>query len=191
MFLTKIILKDDVPIYLKFPTLKDIVALDQMYDSLSEQTKFFFHPPLFEGKDLHRLIEKVKLVLSCSLTARKILLKIFPRAVIIPIVAVNKKGKVVGLTYIKIVNWLPRLTYSAVDGTVVTEKYQGKGLGYQMLLVRNKIARAYNIVEIWTYILTLNTKMLHLVNKLGYKVVAKTKHKHKKGGSMHTNVRCR
>jgi L-amino acid N-acyltransferase YncA len=134
---------------------------------------------LFEGQKLHRLIEKIKLVLSCSLTARKVLLKIFPRAVIIPIVAINKNGEVVGLTYIKILNWLTRKAYSGVLGIVVKEKYQGRRVGYQMLLIEIKVARAYNIAEIWAYILPSNTTMLRLINKIRFKMVARVKHKQK------------
>ena len=174
MLFTKISLKDGEPIYIRFLMLKDVVPLHQMYDSLSKQAIFFSILHCLREKNLHWLIEQVKLVLSCSLMARKILLKIFPRAVIIPIVAVNKKGEIAGLSYLKIVNWLPRLTYSAMGGTVVTEKYQGKRLGYQMLLVRNKVAHAYNIVEIWAYILASNTRSLRLVNKLGHKIIKKS-----------------
>jgi RimJ/RimL family protein N-acetyltransferase len=154
-----------------------------MYASLSEQTRLLFSPPLLGGNLFVRLIEKFKFIMSCFLTLRKVLLKIFPRAVVIPIVAVNKNGQIIGLSYIKILNWCPRSTYIGVSSSVVTDKYQNKGLGYQMIMLQNNAARFYNISKIYGHILATNKCSLHVMLKLGYTVVCRyrvlSKHIHK------------
>jgi len=130
IFWRKVKLKDGEIVLIRFLQLNDLLYLDEMYASLLEQTRLLFHPPIFRGNLFVRLIEKFKFIMSCSLTLRKVLLKIFPRAVVIPIVAVNKNSQIIALSYIKILNWLPHSTYFGVGSSVVTDKYQNRSLGY-------------------------------------------------------------
>jgi len=115
------------------------------------------------------------LALSCIESIRGLLLSIFPKAVVIPVVALNDRGEIVAFTYVKLLGKLSNSGYSALDGIVVIEEYQGMGLGYEMMLHRNRIATRYRIDWIWTMIVTSNVGMLSLANKLGYKLVGKTR----------------
>ena len=175
-FLAKVKLKDGEHVYIRFLQLHDLLYLDRMYALLSEQTKFFFHPTYFKGNLFSRIIEKFKFTLFCFPIFRRLLLKIFPRAIVIPIVAVNKTGEIISLSYFKILNWLPRSRYFAIHSLVVTDKYQNKGLGSQMIALSNSVARSHNIAEIYAHVLATNKRVLHLSSKLGYNVASRHKY---------------
>jgi GNAT superfamily N-acetyltransferase len=103
------------------------------------------------------------------------LLRIFPKVVVIPVVALNDRREIVAFTYVKLLSKLSNSGYSALGGIVVIEGYRGMGLGYKVMLLRNRIVGRYRIDWIWTWILASNVGMLSLANKLGYKVVGKTR----------------
>lgn len=155
------------------------MVLQREYDMLSEEARLYFHPPMFERDSFRWVPEQLMLLLSCFDSVKRLLLLFFPKAVVISIVATNQKKEIVAFTYMKVLKKLSNSTYCALDGIVVTERYQGKGLGYKILSIRDKIARTYKITMIWTYILSSNAKMLSLANKLGYKIIGKMKHVYK------------
>lgn len=146
-----------------------------MYDALSEEEKLFFHPPMFERSSLRWVLEQGMLALSCYESIRGLLLSIFPKAVVIPVVANNDRGEILAFTYVKVLSKLSNSGYSALDGIVVIEGYRDMGLGYKMMLLRNRIVRMYRIGWIWTWIVASNVRMLSLARKLGYKFVGETR----------------
>jgi len=129
---------------------------------------------MFERSSLRWVLEQVMLALSRYESIRGLLLSIFPKAVVIPVVATNDRREIVALTYVKVLSKLSNSGYSALEGIVVIERYRDMGLGYEMMLLRNRIVRRYQIGLIWTWIVASNVGMLSLAKKLGYKFVGKT-----------------
>lgn len=167
-------LKNGETVFVRPLIINDVIRLQKMYNSLSKESKLLFHPPMFQKNfGLPKISQQLMLIFSCFPLARRIFLKVFPRAVIIALVVIDKKQDILGFTYLQITGKLPRYGYAARAGTAVRDDYQGKGLGYRILLKRKQIAVLYGVQKISVGVLAQNTRMIHLARKIGYKIVGK------------------
>jgi ribosomal protein S18 acetylase RimI-like enzyme len=146
-----------------------------MYDSLSEETKRFFHPGFlgYENISFLWLVSQIQLFLSCVKFLRKILLTTFPHVVFLSLVVINQ-NRVGGFAYLKIARRLPNGHFSATLGIVVDEAMRGKGLGSRLMESLQKLARQENVHEIFLIVLSDNVKAIQLFEKHGFKKVGKT-----------------
>jgi ribosomal protein S18 acetylase RimI-like enzyme len=153
----------------------DLHSLNKMYDSLSEESKRFFHPGCIGYKNINFLwlIFQIELLLSTIKILRKILLRVFPSAVFLPLVAI-KQNKVVGFAYLKIEKRLNNRYFSATLGIGIDEAIRGKGLGSQLMENLLKLAQEENIKEISLTVLVDNEIALHLYKKHGFEKVGET-----------------
>jgi len=93
-----------------------------MYDSLSEDSKRFFHPGFlgYENVSFWWLLSQMALFLSSVKFLRKMLLHLFPYSVFLPLV-VSDQNSVVGFAFLKMKRRLPNGHFSAELGIVVDE----------------------------------------------------------------------
>lgn len=79
----------------------NLYSLHKMYASLSEESKRFFHPGFlgYENINFWWFLSQMALFLSSVKFLRKILLRLFPYSVFLPLV-VNDQNKIVGFAYL-------------------------------------------------------------------------------------------
>jgi len=155
--------------------ITDLYLLHRMYDSLSEESKRFFHPGFlgYENISFWWLLSQVALFLSSIKFLRKILLHLLPHAVLLSLV-VNDQNNVVGFAFLKIKRRLLNGHFSAELGIVADEVHRGKGLGSKLMENLLKLARQENVHEIFLTVLSDNMKAIQLYEKHGFKKVGKT-----------------
>jgi len=146
-----------------------------MYDSLSDESKRFFHPGFlgYENISFWWLLSQVALFLSSIKFLRKILLHLLPHAVLLSLI-VSDQNNVVGFAFLKIKRRLFNGHFSAELGIVVDEVHRGKGLGCKLMENLLKLARQENVHEIFLTVLSDNVKAIQLYEKHGFKKVGKT-----------------
>jgi ribosomal protein S18 acetylase RimI-like enzyme len=154
--------------------IMDLHLIHRMYDSLSEDSKCFFHPGFlgYQNISFQWLLSQVSLFLSSAKLLRKILLYLFPYSVFLPLVA-SDQNSLVGFAFLKVKKRLPNGHFSAEVGVVVDEAHRGKGLGSKLMENVLKLARQENIHEIFLTVLIDNVKAIKLYEKHGFKKVGK------------------
>ncbi|MEM3871147.1 MAG: GNAT family N-acetyltransferase [Nitrososphaeria archaeon] len=151
----------------------DILALHKMYDSLSEETKYFFHPGFigFESINFWWLLVQMVLFVSTIKMLKRLLLYIFPYLVFLSKVVVDERDKIVGFAFLKIKNRLPSKTLRAELGIVITDLFQGQGLGSKLMNELLKMAQKVGVKEIFLSVLLNNLRAIRLYEKYGFKYV--------------------
>jgi len=155
----------------------DISSLHRMYDSLSEESKLFFHPG-FLGLNyisLGWLVAQPKLFLSAIKPSRRLLLKVFHRFIFLLLVAVNEKEEVLGFAYLDIRRQLHDGRFLAVLGTGIEDSYQGMGLGSGLMEELIKLGREENVGEITLTVLSCNIRAINMYMKYGFKQLGTVK----------------
>ncbi|MCX8204647.1 MAG: GNAT family N-acetyltransferase [Candidatus Nezhaarchaeota archaeon] len=153
----------------------DVPKLYRMYGSLSEEAKYFFHPPFFlKTTCAWRGLAQTALVLSTIKPLRELLLRLFPFPAFLPIVAVDRRGEVVGFAFLKIRSLLPSREPSAELGVVVSDPLQGRGLGSRLIEELLKIAARRGIKEVFLSVLPDNVRAIHLYEKFGFRFIGET-----------------
>ena len=153
--------------------IKDILPLHKTYDSLSEETKHFFHPGFLGLKTISFLwfLAQVGLIASSIKTLRKLLSRIFPFPVFLSIVAVNEQNEIIGFAYLKVKNLLPSRNLSANLGMIVVDNYQDRGVGSGLMKALLRLAKKENIMEITLKVLPNNMRAIRLYKKYGFKYI--------------------
>jgi ribosomal protein S18 acetylase RimI-like enzyme len=146
-----------------------------MYDSLSEDSKLFFHPGFlgYENISFHWFLSQIALFLSSVKFLRKMLLHLFPYSVFLPLV-VSDQNNIVGFAFLKIKKRLSNGHFSAELGIVVDEAHRGKGLGSKLMENLLKLAQQENVSEVFLTVLFDNMKAIQLYEKYGFKKVGET-----------------
>jgi ribosomal protein S18 acetylase RimI-like enzyme len=143
-----------------------------MYDSFSEHTKFLFHPDLFGLRPTSFLwpLAKARL-LACSIAPfRSLLMKTWPRAVIIVLIAIDKKGNAIGFSFLNLNR--PSGDYREADfGIGVIESEQGHGVGSELIRRAVELARHLGVDRICLEVADLNSKAIGLYQKYGFERV--------------------
>jgi GNAT superfamily N-acetyltransferase len=116
--------------------ISDIVKLYKMYNSLSNESKRFFHPfPESAFYSPYFILTWTALSLSCIKVVRRILLKILPRFVYVSLCS-TYLDEIVGFAFIKLKNNL----YGEL-GIGTGDCYQGMGIGSRLMDNLIKLAR--------------------------------------------------
>ena len=157
-------------IKVRIMNIKDFYNLHKMYNSLSYTTKRFFHPGFlgFRELSIKWFILQLALILSTNPIYSKIMKRIFPQAVFLPIVAINTKNEVVGFAFIKIKEKLANQGFIGDLGIVVKESYQGKGIGKKLMGHLIGYAKKENIRRINLTVLTENLRAIKLYKSYGF-----------------------
>ena len=167
-------LKNNAVIIVRYLLIRDVFPLFRMYLSLSEGSKLFFHPYIFQPKlGWLWLRDETILILSCIPLVRKIFVKIFPKAVVLPLVALNSKQEIVAFSFLRMRKRLFGRKYSAELGIVVRDDYQNKRLGTKLMTYLIDLARLEKVQEINLLVYTQNVKAIQLYRKFGF-IIANT-----------------
>jgi len=153
----------------------DLHLIHRMYDSLSEDSKRYFHPVFlgYENFSFKWFLSQIALLLSTVKLLRKMLLNIFPYSVFLSLV-VSDQNNVVGYAFLRIKRRLPNGRFSAELGIVVNEAHRGKGIGSMLMENLLKLALQERISEIFLTVLSDNVVALKLYEKYGFKKVGET-----------------
>ena len=155
--------------------ITDWHSIHKMYDSLSEEDKAFFHPGFlgYDNINFAWLIFQVHLLLSCIRPLRKILLKMLPRIVFLPLVAIYQ-NRIIGFAYIKVKRRMPDRGFCATLSVIVDNIARGTGLASILMESLLRLAHQENIREISLMVLLNNIRAISLYKKYGFNVVGKT-----------------
>jgi RimJ/RimL family protein N-acetyltransferase len=144
--------------------ISDIVKLYKMYDSLSNESKRFFHPfPESAFYSPYFILTWTALSLSCIKVLRRILLKILPQFVYLSLCS-TYLDEIVGFAFIKLKNNL----YGEL-GICVRDGYQGMGIGSKLMDNLIKLARKERLKKIHLTVLADNYRAIRLYEKFGFK----------------------
>src|SRR4030042_5508823 len=82
--------------------ITNIYSLNKTYELFSSETKLFFHPGFLGTSKINKswIFNHIKLIFSTIAILRRLLLKIHSSFVILVLLAVNKKNKIVGFSYL-------------------------------------------------------------------------------------------
>lgn len=150
--------------------IRDIPRLHKLVDSLSERSKRHFHPHIFGTKlTFLWLLAQVAICVSAIPVFRKILLRVYPKAVIYVLVARNR-SHIAGFVYVKIVGKLPDGRYVAYHGDVIHDSFQNRGLGEMQRKAILDYAKSHDIGKFVGIIVTDNVRSIHLVQKHGWRI---------------------
>jgi ribosomal protein S18 acetylase RimI-like enzyme len=152
-------------------TILDMIKLNRMYDSLSEKSKFYFHPGILGVRSigLRWFLAQIALVFSTQKILRKLLSRIIPKSCFLSVVAINTRNEVVGFAYVEFI------TRSIGGlGIVVKDNYQNKEVGFFLMKYLLNMAIKEGISEIRLTTLSVNVKALRFYEKFGFKIVRET-----------------
>ena len=150
--------------------ISDIYALHIMYDSLSDETKRFFHPGFVGLKSISPqwVLAQLALVASSFTFSKRLLLRVYPFAVFLAIVSVNKSGELVGFAFVKVKSRLSRESFLGELGIFLKNGYQRKYVGSKLLSCLLVLAKNEKVEKIYLTVLANNLVALHLYEKYGF-----------------------
>lgn len=153
----------------------ELFYLHKLYDSLSDESKKFFHPGFLGYKDisLRWLASQIALFFSCISFIRKILFTIFPRFVYIPLVAYENR-ELVGFAYVNVKRTLMKNILLGELGIFVGESHRGKGIGNKLIANLLLFSKKYNVRVVYLTVLSDNVRAIRLYQKYGFKKVGIT-----------------
>jgi RimJ/RimL family protein N-acetyltransferase len=169
--------KDGELILIRPFSLRDLGKLQQMNSRISAETRRSFRaampqprPPVIQTRRLMLwgLVE-MKLALSSIVFVRQFLAFI-PRMAYIAFVAVNSRDEVIGFYFFNILGRKAKHDYIAEAGIVITDDYQGSGIGpglsaASLAMVDDKVLLVLADVYEW------NHKAVALLERHGYKTL--------------------
>jgi len=167
------VLKDGEEVRLKLLGLVDIRALCKMMASLGPETKRFFNNPLFNVSGALSFLKAYFLLASLTLANRLL------GPCLLCVVALNKRGEVVGHVHIRAPlryfllarQGLARARY----GVVVRDDYQGKGLGTFLTRAILRVAKRAGIRTVDLFVQANNIRALRLYKRFGFTVAGSTR----------------
>jgi ribosomal protein S18 acetylase RimI-like enzyme len=104
------------------------------------------------------------LLLSCIRKIKNFLKKVLPSIVYLAVVAVNKRGEVIGFAFVKLTNYL----YGDL-GIGVRDDYHGKGVGSKLMSNLIGLARKAGLKGLRLTVLANNYRAIRLYEKFGFK----------------------
>jgi len=167
--------KDGEPILIRPFCLTDFRRFHQMNSSISPDTRRAYRAPMPQPRppirQMRRLVLwgliEVKLAMS-SIGFLRQFLTLMPRMAYIAFVAVNPKDEIVGFTFFNIVGRRAKHRCIAEAGEVLTDDYQGRGVGEglsaaSLEMVDDEVLLVF--VEIYEW----NQRMIRIVERQGYR----------------------
>jgi ribosomal protein S18 acetylase RimI-like enzyme len=143
-----------------------------MYDSLSMESKLFFHPGFLGFKNITSVWLKCQLRLlpSSIKSIRKCLRKTLPHFPLLALVAVNEKNEVIGFAYLTISKQHSTANrLSAELGIGLKDDYQGMRLGSRLMDELIKSGKNEGIVRINLTVMTSNLRAINMYTNHGFK----------------------
>ena len=152
--------------------ITDIYRINRLYDSLSEESKCFFHPGFlgFKSTNPTWIVAQIALGTSFFKIPRAILFMIYPPSVILSLVSVNKSGKVSGFAFIKIKD-KDKSSNLWELGIFVSEELKGKHIGSSLMQQILLLARQEKIFHIYLTVLSSNFRAISTYKKYGFKII--------------------
>lgn len=147
---------------------KDIISINKMYDSRSNGDIVFFQSSFlgFNNINLRGLCGQIILFISVIRSLRRLLLKIHPKNVLLPLVAVTNR-EVIGFAYLKILDRLYSKTASL--GIIVKEEYKGRGIGSKLMEKLIEFGHKEAIERISLTVLVDNSIAIYMYKRYGFK----------------------
>jgi ribosomal protein S18 acetylase RimI-like enzyme len=150
-----------------------------MYDSLSDETKQYFHPGFlgFKSINLRWLQSQILLLFSGIGTLNRAFAYCCPRLVFLPLVVISECGErkeFAAFGFVKFRKRLPNGYFLADLGIVVKTAYQGRGLGYNLLGNLLKLSRFERVQDIFLTVLEKNLRAIRLYQRYGFRKIGKT-----------------
>jgi ribosomal protein S18 acetylase RimI-like enzyme len=147
-----------------------------MYDSLFEENKRFFHPGFlgFESVTLNWLFAQFALAASSFAFFKKLLLRVYPFAVLLTIVSTNKSGEIIGFAFVKRKSHSLTESFLGELGICVADNYQGKHVGSELMDYLLKMAKNDSFKRIYLTVLADNIKAISMYEKYGFKMIRLT-----------------
>lgn len=148
-----------------------LCSVHKTYDALSEESKRFFHLGFLglRSVNMRWLLAQIAFLTSSSRYLRKALIRTYPHAVFLNLVAINQRNEVIGFAFIKVKKGLLDGGFLGELGIFVREDYQGRGVGSKLMNNLIELGRRENVREIYLTVLTDNAKAIHLYKKYGFK----------------------
>lgn len=142
-----------------------------MYDSLSEQSKCFFHPGFlgFENISFNWLLAQFALSASSFSFLKKILLRVYPFAALLSVVSTTSSGTIIGFAFIK------RKSHNLIErsvgelGICVIDAFQQKHVGSGLLKSLVSMARNEQFHRIYLTVIADNLRAIRLYEKNGFR----------------------
>ncbi len=138
-------------ITLRFPEKNDLEKLIRMYTTLSEKSLRFLRPYEFSKEEVKKMFERVDFENVYS------------------VVAENEKGEIVAESRLIKVG-----EKSAELAVIVHDSYQNKGLGQHLVKEMIEFAKSRGIRRLIAFINERNRVALHIFEKFGFKVEARS-----------------
>jgi len=153
--------------------IMDYIPAHDMYESMSEKSRWLFHPDhILTGRPHEIQWFLFQLLLIISLTPiRQILLTIVPRAAIV-MMGAYFHGKMVGLAFMSGISSLPDGTRVSGMGIGVVDSYQNMGIGTLLMLKIIATARTENISRIRLTVQNINSRAIRMYVKYGFQVIS-------------------
>jgi ribosomal protein S18 acetylase RimI-like enzyme len=149
--------------------ITDLYALHKIFMRLSEESKRFYHPHYFSPKTgIKWILSIMCFSFSSFRILRKILMRFYPNAVFLGIVALDNR-KIIGLCYLKLKGKLDE-GYHSDFGILVAEGYRGQGVGSKLTAEILKMSIKNNIKKIELEVLQDNQTACKLYQKYGFKI---------------------
>jgi ribosomal protein S18 acetylase RimI-like enzyme len=126
----------DSKIVIKQASIFDIKKILKMYQSLSYNSKYFFHPPFLDlrNKQILNLLFRAGLRLSCIPVFRKIQMLALYKSVFLSIIAKDcSDDSIVGYSFIRFTKKIDKKYYEGELGIIVKDNYQNKGIGNRLM----------------------------------------------------------
>jgi ribosomal protein S18 acetylase RimI-like enzyme len=151
----------------------DIYAIHRMYDSLSEETKLFFHPGFLGFKYINVVWMKCqfRLVVSSIGLLRDGLFKKRPHFLMLPLVAMKGRNEIIGFAYLSLKQKLADNKFSAELGIGIKDSYQGMKLGSRLIDELLKLGRNERISKVTLTVMATNVKAINLYKKHGFRQI--------------------
>lgn len=157
-------------------TITDFIKLHEMYDSLSDESKCYFHPGFlgFRSVNSRWFLSQILLLSSSICFLKETLVRVCPRLVFLPLVVISDRNEVAAFGFVKLRGRLANSYFLAELGIVVNTPYQGKGIGSELLENLLTLAKTERIQEIVLTVLRENSKAIRLYEGCGFKKIGKT-----------------
>jgi ribosomal protein S18 acetylase RimI-like enzyme len=152
--------------YLVIRELKiwDVIKLYKMYNSLSDESKRYFHPfPEIAFNQPYSLFTWITLALSSIKILRKLLLKVAPHLLYITVCGLYL-NEIVGFAFIKLKN-----RYYGELGIGIKDDFQGMGIGSKLMNNLISLARKEELRRIRLTVMVDNYRAIKLYEKFGFK----------------------
>jgi len=166
-----IIAKREDGFVISYASFGDFKNLKNLVKNLSKESKCLFPAWLFEEKPtLKKRIGQIIAPLSLIPIIRPLTKKIFPMAYLAILQVKSPKSIVVGFVYLNRFQKISDGYFSAYQGTVISDDYQGKGLGTFLRKYMEEVAKKENLGIMKGGGVLENKKSLSYYEKNGFEV---------------------